>query len=260
MFNMELDKSNFVNTTSIITVDSNSATVKNLIDRNNDTKYTSNGYNSTTATTILVTFNTSTVVSRIALARHNLKDFSIFYDGTTTNTFTLTGYSTSTIQYTANSETSQYWSVSTQTVSSISIKANEAMTASSEKSLGEYYIGDSYHRFTQNPSFDEYDPQIVETNFIHQMSDGGTVRYFLADKFRATVKVPFVSSADRSELRTAYKSRASLQFFPFPTESGWDGNMYEVNWTNGFNFHKLTSNIIGNGFTGIIELQETAGR
>jgi|6_EtaG_2_1085325.scaffolds.fasta_scaffold00880_15 L-rhamnose mutarotase len=260
MFNMEIKKANFINTTTALTVDSNSTTVVNMIDGNRDTEYASNGYSGATATNIIMTFSTPTVISRIYLVDHNLKDYSIFYDETTTNTFTLTGYSTSTIAYTGNSETSQYFVVSSQTVSTVYLRANEAMTASAEKVIADYYIGDLYHRFTQNPSADQYDPRINETSFNHKMSDGGTVRYFLADKFKASIQIPFVSSADRLELKTAYKSRNPLQFTPLPTESDWGGDTYEVNWVNGFPFQKFTSNIIGNGFTGQIDFEETPGR
>ena len=257
---MEFCYPNFVNTTTLLAVDSNSTTAKNMIDRRFSTKYESIGYGGTTATNITFTPATATVVSRIALNTHNLKDFQIFYDGTTTNTFTITGYSTSTIQYTTNSETSNYWVVSSQTVSSITLRATEAMTASSEKFITALYVGEIYHRLTKNPDTGGYSPRIKEKNFLHQMSDGGIIRYFLSEKFSATLKIPFVSQADRTSLKTAYSARTALQFIPFPTESDWDGDMYEVNWVNGFDLQKLTSNVIGNGYSGVIMLEETPSK
>lgn len=259
-FNMEICNSNRINTTTLITVDSNTSSVANLIDRNVDTNYITENYSGATSTTLVVTFPTATAISRIALGNHNIKDFSIFYDGTITNTFVLdSAYSTSTIDYTANSQTSHFWAFSTVTVSSVHIKMNEAM-AVAEKQIAELYIGDKLHRFTQNPSSEDYESQIVEKNFIHRMSDGGAVRYFLADKFSANIQIPFISSADRSSFNTIYKTREELQFFPFPSEDNWDGAMYEVNWVNGFDFLKLTSNIENNGFTGVIQFMETPSK
>ena len=261
MWNMEICKNNYVNTTGILTVDSNTTGVANLIDRNRTTTYQTEGYNGTTATVIDIQFASPVVVSRIGLSKHNLKAFSAYYNDTTTNTFTLDGdFSTSTISYTGNSETSHWFVVSSQTVSSLQISLNEAITATSEKFISELYTGDLHHRLTQNPSFNQYNPKLSEVNFMHKMSDGGTVRYFLADKFKATLKIPFISEADRAVLRTTYETRDPVQFVPFPTALDWDGDMFNVNWSNGFDFFKLTSNIFGNGYNGQIDFMETESR
>lgn len=258
MFNMEFIYQNYINTTTQFSVGAgNTGTLANLFDRNRSTLFSTNGYGSNTAATLTWQTASAFVVSRIAITGHNLKDFRIYHSGVTANTFALTGYNTTTSVWTTNSQTSTYLIVPTTTVTSLSIQMNAAFTADTEKVIAELYIGKEWVTFPMNPDSDSYSPKIIEENVLHKMSDGGTVRYHLGDKFKTSIGLTFLSTAQRTQFKTVYDSFTPFNFVPFPTENNWDGDMYECNWVNGFDFLKLQNNIIGNGYQAEIKLEET---
>lgn len=258
---MDFLKANYFTTSTVASVGSNTGTVVNMIDRDTATAYETSGFSSTTVTTLTITPATASVISRIILTNHNLKSFRIYYDATTTNLFTLdANYDTVSTLWTGNSATTHYLITSSQTVSALHIQMTAAITADTEKSIGELYIGQEHIQLTRNPAFNRYKPKINEKSFIHEMSDGGTVRNHLSNKYGATIELDFVSTADRTTFRTIYDTIAPFDFVPFPDKTGWDGRMYEVTWINGFDFLRLQSNIEGNGFKGKIEIKETPNR
>ena len=75
---MEFVLPNLFNTTTQATVDSNTAVVSNLINRDTTYQYVSDGYDGSTVTTLPVAFDAPPNVSRIGLLNHNLKDFTIY--------------------------------------------------------------------------------------------------------------------------------------------------------------------------------------
>lgn len=254
-------KANYFTTSSVASVGSNTSTVSNMIDRNTTTTYETLGFPSTTATTLIVTPNTASVISRIVLINHNLKSFRIYYNSLTSNTFTLDAdYDTVATLWTGNSATSHYLITSSITVASLHIQMTAATAADTEKFIGELYIGQEHILLTRNPDASRYKPKENEKNFLHEMSDGGIVRYHLANKYEATIDFDFVSEADRTTFRTIYDTNAPFDFTPFPKKTGWDERIYEVNWTNGFDFFQLQSNVLANGFKGKIQLRETPNR
>ena len=89
---VEFLTTNLINTTTQLSVNSNSALVENLFARDEFSQYYSDGFNSDSlSSTITVTFAETTPVSRIALLDTNFKEFYFFYNGATANAFTLTG-------------------------------------------------------------------------------------------------------------------------------------------------------------------------
>ena len=145
---MEFLLQNKVNTTTMIGVDSNTGTTRYLFDRNIGLGYTSSGYNSTTAATITYSFTAATVLSTLLIQNHNLKEFSVYYNGTTTNSL----FSTTT-----NSITSTYISFSSITVSSIHLRAINTIAGSVEKKVGEMVATERKLLFERNPSFNDFD-------------------------------------------------------------------------------------------------------
>jgi len=258
MSNMEFLYQNYVNTTTQISV-TNAATsqVANLYDRKRSTTFSSVNATGTTNSTFVFSTATSFVVSRIILTGHNLKSFRVFHSSATANTFTLTGYDTTTSFWTTNSQTSTFLTVPTTTVTSICFDFIEAITSGSQKTIAELYIGKDYITFPHNPDFDAYDPTLKEKSIIHEMTDGGKVRYHLGDKFRASIGLTFLSTAERASFKSVYDAFTPFVFVPFPDVSGFDGDYFEVNWTNGFDFYKLQSNVLGNGYQGKITVEET---
>lgn len=261
MSKMQFLRQNFVNTTSVLAVDSNTGSVSNMLDRNLDTAWESSGYGSTTVTTIVFTPASPQVINRIALTGHNFKAFTIFYDQTTTNTLSLTSADTATSTWATNSQTAHFLEFDNKTITSLHIRITSAQTADTEKSIQELYVGSKYFTFANNPPHDNYSPEPQEKIFTHEMSDGGSVKYWLADTFKATIDMPFVSTAERVNFKSVYTANKSapVVFVPYPTTTSWDQELYEVNWVNGFDFYKLEGNTKAtSGFRGKINLAETA--
>ena len=257
MFNFEFLKQNFINTTGVLSTTINTSTLANLLDRDPDVRWQTNGYSSNTASVITFTPSASKNVSRIALVNHNLKDFILFYDGATANTFVLSGYNTTATLFTTNSQTNSYFNVATQAVTSISLLMRGAQTADTERLIGDLYIGDAYFRFEHNPSAKNYKPKPEEKSFKHEMSDGGEVKYFLKEKFNADIVMDYVSLTERANFRTVYKEHLPFVFVPYANTSSWDGDMYEVNWSNSFDFLALETESLAVGYKGVIKLSET---
>lgn len=259
MWNMEFLKQNAINTTTVLSTTVNTSTLLRLIDRDKSVKWETSGYSSDTVSVIVLTPTATHTISRIAIINHNLKAFSIYYGDTTTNLISLTG-STNTTNWTTNSETSHYLVIATTTISPtvpLTLRMTGAQTADTERYIGEYYVGQDYFRFANNPAASNYEPKPEEKMFKHSMSDGGLVKYFLKEKFTADIKLDFVSSAERANFKNVYDQHLPFMFVPFPNTSTWDGDMYEVNWENSFDFYKLETEQIGNGYRGSIQLYET---
>ena len=89
------------------------------------------------------------------------------------------------------------------------------------------------------------------------MSDGGLVKYFLKEKFNAEITLDFVTSAERTNFRTVYTDHLPFAFVPFADTSSWDGDMYEINWRNEFDFYELETESLNVGYKGTIKLSET---
>lgn len=246
MGEMEFLRRNILNTTTMVGVDSNTDLVQYLFDRNPNIGWSSSGYNSTTATTITVAFDSTTPVSHILLQKHNLKDFELFYD-TNTAGYSLASYST-------NSDSSSYISFNTVSASKILLVMNDTIQGSVEKSVGELIISDREMSFDRNPSVDTFNPIIKRAQIEHIMPNGGSVLYNIKDKYRAKIGLKFIESAFYSNLLTIYESAVPLYFVPIPTSTAWDGKAYTVNWVGDFNF-KYAENT-KNHWSGEITLRE----
>jgi hypothetical protein len=54
-----------------------------------------------------------------------------------------------------------------------------------------------------------------------------------------------------------YEAFAPRVYVPFGTGTGWDGILFEANWTGGFDFYEYSDNATNTGFSGNINLRET---
>lgn len=248
MAEMEFLKTNILDTTTMLTIDSGTGTSQYLFNRNTKLGYSSVGYNSTTATTIIVTFNSTTPVSHILLQGHNLKQFELFYD-TQTAGHTLASYTT-------NSETSTYISFSTVSAANIQLKMTDTIQGSVEKNVGEFIITERQMVFTRNPNAALYNPFIDRKQIEHEMPDGGTILFNVKDKFKAKIGLRYISTSFYNSLLSIYEDADALYFVPFPTTTSWNGKAYHVVWRGGFDF-KFVDNV-KNYYSGNILLKETA--
>lgn len=243
---------NYCNTTTQIYVDSaNTLSVSNIIDRNVDSQWMTIGYATNTSTILSIEFDSATSISRIFLQNHNLKQFRIFYNSATANTFT------PNLSFTTNSEGSNYLAINTVTVNSIQIQCDLAMTDDTEKKIGEIYIGNTLLSFERNPSAANYKPTLIKDRVIHRFPNKGVSTFVGKEKFKAEISWKFVTNSFTSQLLDLYTNNTILYFVPFPTSTAWDGIAYNMLWTNDFDF-KYSDNNTSAGQGGKIVLEEIA--
>lgn len=251
---------NEINTTTMISVTTGTSTVSDLFDRKKSQQYQSSGDNDdTTGTTITIAFSATTTVDRIAIQNHNLKDFTLYYNGTTTNLFSLaSGNITSSSDFTSNSQTDLYIHFGTAIdCTSVSIVASATIAANEEKKIGELWITHQNFALNYNPSAKQYNAKLDRKEYAHEMSDGGTALYVLEENYSADIGLTFQSQTVRDNLYNLYNQWSEFVFVPFPTGTTWDSEIYEVNWIRDFDFKSYSDDYFGNGFEGKIRLRET---
>lgn len=249
MRTMEFLTKNLLNTTTMVTVASGTGTVEYLFDRNISVSYTSESNTGNTSSVMTVTFDNPTVLSRIMLQNHNLKQFRIFRDGATASTFT------PDINVSQNSETSSLFVVNSTTVSSISLQMDDVIN-SQERQIGEFYVGDCSVALEYNPDATNYDPKLYRQKIKHTMPDGGTNLYIVANKFQANLSLKFISETIKTGLRNIFNDSDAFYFVPEGTTSGWAGEAHEVVWANDWDF-TYAENSKTQGHEGKITLEET---
>lgn len=234
MANFEFLDNNLLDTTTMVTLvsDSNTSTVVNLFDRYDTKRYSTIGHGTSTSATIRVNFDSTQSVSRIILQNHNLKQFRVYYNGTTANAITLeTGGDTSTSLWSTNSATEHYLKFTAIDCTSISIQMDYAQTVDTEKKIGELWVSDLNLRLDFNADVTGYDPIIFNKQIRHEMSDGGVAVYDIRDKWRCKLKLRYKNASITSSLRTIYNSKEEFCVVPFPTGTTWDGDIFEVVWS-----------------------------
>lgn len=255
---MEFLFPNYINTSTAITVDSNTVTAEYILNPNTTYKYWSDGYaNDSTTTTLQITFATNTAISRFALVGINLKNFAIYRNNTTT-TFTLQNAHTTASTFITNSSTSMFLRCSTAAATSINIVMKSTIVANQEKEIGYLYIG--HNVFTLNPMPDSngYTPMIDLKQNVHQLSDGRKRINNMYRKKTAKISVSNITSTMRNNLKLIYNWRQPFVFVPFGTSTGWDEFMMECVWQGDFGFYKVTDNAATSYYAGTMDLKETS--
>lgn len=255
---MEFIKANYLNTTTQISVNSNTGTAQNLYNRDYLYQYYSDQFaNDLTSTVITITLDATSPVSRIALIDTNFKEFTVFYNGSTANTFSLTEANTTVSAYTNNSSENLYFRFSTLQVSSITINAKSTQTANQEKRLGLFLISDLNLELSKIPSASQYKPKIVPKQIVHKMSDGGTRINTVRRKNEVILTLDYIDTDERDLLYQIYISNNEFNFCPFGTTAAWDGYLFEAVWDGSFDFFEYSDNATSSGFSGKISLKET---
>jgi len=255
---IEFSRVNYIFTTTSLAVNSNSLLAENIFNPDLNYQYFSDGFdNDLTTASIVLTFDATTTISKLALKDINYKEFKIFYNGLTANTLALTVGNTTTLSYISNSDTSMYFSFTTVQASSITIEAKSTQTANEEKVLGFFYVSDSYLTFDRIPAAGNYSPKVDAKQIVHEMSDGGTKIHNIAKKMAIDLSFKHLTLAEKDSLRTIYDLQDVFYFCPFPTTTAWDGILFEANWVGDFDFEKYSDNAIASGFSGAMKLKET---
>jgi len=250
---MKLLTQNLLNTTTMLVVGSNTVSAQYLFDRREDLSYDSSGFaNDLTSTIISIVFSSATVIDKLFLQSHNLRQFRIFYNSLTANVLSPDA------NVSSNSETSHYFNFASVTVSSIQLQMDKTIAANAEKSVGEFFVGRSKLEFERNPAGNNFDPIVYRKQIQHEMPDGGIVLYNVADKKRYSLKFEYLTESFRNSLRNVYDDESALYFIPFPTTTAWDGEASEVVWTGNFDFNGYSANNKDAGFGGKLALKETS--
>jgi hypothetical protein len=255
---MEFIKANYLNTTTQISVNSNTGTASNLFNRDSIYQYYSDQFaNDLTTASINITFDATTAVSRIALLDTNFKQFKIFYNGATANSINLVNGDTTVCDYTGSTDLNKYFSFSTIQVSSITIEAMKTVTADHEKRLGMLLISDLEFEFSKVPSAQSYKPRIIPKQIVHKLSDGGTRIQTVRRKWETKLNLDYISATERDSLYDLYITSSEFNFAAFGTSTGWAGLLFECVWDGPFDFYEYSDNATSAGFSGSISLKET---
>lgn len=252
MANMEFHKPNYINTTTMIAVDSNTDGVQFLFDKNISVAYSSNGYTGATVTNITITLTNTTsgvVISSMMIQNHNLQNFLVFYSLTTSNTL---------LNTTTNSASSTYLLFASTTMSAITLRVNGVFTGT-ERSIGEIILSDRQVQFERNPSIQNFDVRLDRKQVVHEMPDGGVVAYNIRNKYRSSLSWDFVTSSFKDSLQSVYEAGQPVYFIPEPTATAWNGIGNECLWVGDFDFN-YSSNVKGVGYSGKINLRQTPSR
>ena len=257
---MDLLKQNLVNTTTQITVNSNTATVGNIFLRDTVFQYASDTFNDDdTTVTMTISFDVTTTVDRIALVDHNLKAFTVFYNGATANLFSLEAtQDTTSSDFSNNSETSIYLKTDPVDVTSLTFDMKSTIVADQNKYIGYMVVSETRTTFSGRiPSSQQYNTKIDPKQIRHRLSNGGVRIQTIDEKHRANVSLDYITTESRDELREVYGEHLERVFVPFGTSSGWDGIIFPCVWAGDFTFYRYSDNASEAGFSGSMEFLET---
>ena len=256
---MEFLKSNFYDTTTMIVVNSNTVTAEYLFDPDISYQYVSSGFNNdSTTATIRINFNSTLTVSRIGLLSHNLKSFTLFYNGATSNTFAFTTTAATTVSdFITNSETSQFFRCTPVACTSVSIDMKSTIIANSEKVMGFFVLTQQHIVLSRPPPSKGYDIKVEPTDVVHKLSDGGTRIQIVSQKRMAKLSYSYLDTSERDSLYNLWKLRTEFIFCPFGTSTAWDTILFPCVWEGAFEFFKFSDNAISSGHSGKINLLET---
>lgn len=257
---MEFISASLCLTTTSVSVNSNTNTVDNLFLRDERFQYQSSGLNTDgTISTITLSFDQTASVSRIALIGINWKDFTIYYNGTTANTFSLTTTgATTTSDFSSNSETSMYLKATAVNCTSVSIDVSSTIVANQEKAIGYVAVSNVLSDLNGRiPSAPNYRPRFVQKQVEHELADGSVRTQVFDRKYRAEIGLDFVSTALKNEIKAVFDLHTDFIFAAFPTTTGWDKVLFPCVWTNDFDFEEFTDNAKNAGHSGRIRIAET---
>lgn len=255
---MEFCYVNYLNTSTQLSVSNNTGGAYNVISFDETRQWVTDGDNDdTTVTSMTISFDATTSISRLFLRSINWKDFTIFYNGATANTFSLdSNQATTTSDFSSNSDTSMVLMFSAVDVTSLTFDISSTIVSNSEKTVGNIYVTDQRLNFARLPDSSGYKPSERSVEIIHTLSDGGKRITFKAEKHEIDINLKYISTSFRNDLRTLWREKNEFLFVAFPTSTEWDEFCFPCVWEGPFDFFKLSNNNPNAGFNGTIRLSE----
>jgi len=251
---MEFYRRNWINTTSVLSASSANSLTTYLFDRDRALQWQSDGEDDDANTaTIEVTFDETTTVDRLAILNHNFKAFRMTYNGGTDFD--------PTISSTNNSETSSLYKPTSVNATSVQLHIDSTIVADEEKALGQLIVSKlelDLEASDRDPDAASYKPVKKRKEVLLEMSDGGFAQYVIDDKRQYQIKYSFLNTATVESLEAIYDAKKEFLFVPFGTISSWDAVIPEVIWTGDWMFDEFSDNNQGAGYTGKMDLKETA--
>ena len=228
-----------------------SGTLSSLLDRDRYDFFTWSA-GAHTSTTIEASIG-SKVINFVALQAHNFKDFEILVNSAGV---TLIDDNTTTSKWSNYTDTSTIIHFASVTASTIEIIVNST-TSGGDRQLGQFIVGEQVYVLPNNPNFSDYKPVLTGKKKTQKMFDGGFITYDISEKFSAQIKLNYMPESVTSSLRTLYNTNTSYNFVPFPTITNWNGDIYEVNWTDNYLFKQPALNQRSDPYySGTINLRE----
>lgn len=255
---MEFWNKNQYDTSTMISVNTGTLTMSNIMIRDIRRQWVSDNYDNDSLTaTVTISFAETTTINRLCLDGINFKKFNVYYNGATANTLSLTTTAaTTTSRWLTNSESSMAIAFTSVNVTSLTIDMYSTQVANAEKAIGWLAISSQLLDFEKIPAAGDYDPNIKVEQKEHKLSDGGTRIHTIERKFESKVKLKFITETFKDALYEVWKDADDFIFMAFPTTTGWDGVGYEVVWPGAFDFFEFADNATGAGFKGTITLKE----
>lgn len=255
---MEFLEKNYLQTSTSLVLNSNTLLSANLFIKDPTFQYVSSGFNNDlTTTTVTINFDSTLAVSRIALQETNAKEFNIYYNGLTANSFSFTTTSaTSTSQWVSNSETSMYLRANSVNCTSLTFDFKSTQIANNEKAIGYIYVGDTKVVFPRIPTSKNYKPLKRPKEVLHKLSDGGSRIHIIDKKYSTKIKFKYITETFRNNLETVWDEKDSFWFTAFGTSTGWDKIFFEVVWRGDFDFYQYSEDSKTANFSGTITLDE----
>ena len=242
---------NFIDTSTAFSITSGTGTISNLIDRNPGVRWTSVGENSDANTAVVRwTPGSATNISTIMLQNHNFENLVITYNSGSTFSPAITQAS--------NTASNSFFRFTSVTVTHIDVIVTATHIADAEKFLGEMIVSNLKTEFDTNPLSGGFSPIRYKKGQEYELSDGGIVSIFLAQKYRADISLHYISTQTVDSLTAIYNEHNNLIFVPFGVDTfttAWEGTAEHVNWIGDFDISRVRDEAM-TGFQGSIRLAQ----
>jgi len=243
---------NYITSIDQLTVSSNTANRKQLINRNEETKFYAIGE----GTGLTITWNpgSSKTINRIFLQNTNIKACTIKYNSNAVNF-------SPAISVSGNEKPNLYFEMSDQSVDDVTVTVTDTIDGGGVR-IGQMYIGkELYEIATTIGGTLRHVPDVQQT--INVMSDKTTQKVYVRRLRHYELGLVKVSTSNREYFETIYDEnrRGTVVFVPYPATGAdtWNGWAGHYNWVNAPDMDNYTRDLPENGYDINIVLQQACG-